>query len=255
MNTSLEKGLQSAEVVQQALLPKKRHFDKLFTDSFVLYHPKESLSGDFYWIGQRDNKRFIVVGDCSGHGISASLITVLMLNLFNDIIMNRGFIPPDAVLNALDRCYINSFSNNQEGQFDNPWVDLSIISIDDTKNEISFSSANRKLLHVKTETTFNVYKSNGYSIGGWKIGRDRKFTAVTFPFVSGDKLYIGSDGFQDQFGGMNTKKFGSKKLHQLLISESHRCFDQQKDKLSDTLHSWRMNEPQTDDICVIGVRL
>lgn len=255
MNTSLEKGLRSAEAVQQALLPKKHHFEKMFVDSFVLYHPKESLSGDFYWVGQCDNQRFIVVGDCSGHGISASLITVLMLNLFNDIIMNQGITAPNEVLNALDTSYIQSFSGNHEVKFDNPWVDLSIIVIDDDKKEISYSSANRKLLHVRTEQSFDVYKSNGYSIGGWKIGENREFTSVTFPFLEGDKLYIGSDGFQDQFGGINTKKFGSKKLHQLLCSQSHFSFAYQKEKLSDTLISWRKNEPQTDDICVIGVKL
>ncbi len=255
MTSSVETGLRSAEIVQQALLPKRRHFDKMFPDSFVLYHPKEMLSGDFYWIGRKDNKRFIVVGDCSGHGISAALVTVLMLNLFEYIIMNKGIMAPDKVLNELDKRYIESFSNSSDTQFDNPWVDLSILCIDDEKHEISYASANRKLLHVKSEFDFEIYKSNGYSLGGWQVKEDRDFKSRLFKFKPGEKIYLGSDGFQDQFGGNNSKKFGSKQLHQMLCSNSGQPFDIQRDRLSAALRSWRLNQPQTDDICVVGVML
>lgn len=255
MTSSVETGLRSAEIVQQALLPKRRHFEKLFSESFVLYHPKELLSGDFYWIGQKHNKRFIVVGDCSGHGISAALVTVLMLNLFEYIIMNKGIVAPDAVLNELDKRYIESFSNSAGTQFDNPWVDLSVLCIDDGKEEVQFASANRKLLHVNSSGNFEVYKSTGYSIGGWQVKEDRVFTSSSFSFQSGDKIYLGSDGYQDQFGGQLSKKFGSKQLHQLLYSNSDLRFDVQRDRLSANLRSWRLNQPQTDDICVVGVKL
>lgn len=255
MTTSVEAGLRNAEIVQQALLPKRRHFDKLFSDSFVLYHPKEMLSGDFYWIGRKGNKRFIVVGDCSGNGISAALITVLMLNLLEYIVMNKGIIAPDAVLNELDKRYIESFSVANDTQFDNPWVDLSILCIDDTLKTITYASANRKLLHVQSSDTFEVYKSNGYSLGGWQVKNDRNFNAQSFSFQPGDKIYMGSDGFQDQFGGKKQKKFGSKQLHTLLSHNSDKPFDVQKERLSKTLRSWRANEPQTDDICIVGVKL
>ncbi len=193
MTSSVAAGLRNAEIVQQALLPKRRHFDKLFSDSFVIYHPKEMLSGDFYWIGRKDNIRFVAVGDCSGHGISAALVTVLMLNLFEYIIMNKGILAPDAILNELDKRYIESFSDQSNAQFDNPWVDLSIISIDDSTNQITYASANRKLLHVKSLDDFDVYKSNAYSLGGWQVQNYRDFKSITFPFKVGDKIYVGSD--------------------------------------------------------------
>lgn len=88
--TQIESSLQSAKLVQEALLPKERHFRRLFEDSFVLYWPKEILSGDFYWIGQKNELRFIIVGDCTGHGISAALMSVLALNLFEYAVMNKG---------------------------------------------------------------------------------------------------------------------------------------------------------------------
>lgn len=255
MTSSVESGLRSAELVQQALLPKRRHFDKLFPDSFVIYHPKEMLSGDFYWIGRKDNKRFIVVGDCSGHGISAALVTVLMLNLLEYIVMNKGIVAPDEVLNELDKRYIESFSDHSNTQFDNPWVDLSILAIDDRSKHITYASANRKLLHVTSCSNSQIYKSNAYSLGGWQVQNQRDFKSISFPFEHGDKIYLGSDGFQDQFGGDRSKKFGSKKLHQLICANSEKPFDVQKDRLSSELHSWRLNEPQTDDICIVGVCL
>ncbi|XOV69084.1 MAG: PP2C family protein-serine/threonine phosphatase [Fluviicola sp.] len=256
MTSSIEAGLRSAEIVQRALLPKQRHFDKLFSDSFVLYKPKEILSGDFYWIGGKGDYRYIVVGDCSGHGIPAAMVTVLMLNLLEYIIMNKGVTTPDNILNELDKRYIESFSHTQDKiPFDNPWVDLSIICINDRKRNISFSSANRKLLHVNGKGQSTVYKSNGYSLGGWQVKEKRNYTAVQFSFEEFDNLYLGSDGYQDQFGGNQTKKYGSKNLHQLLYDISPQPFVAQYQILLDELQTWSRNEPQTDDICVLGVKL
>lgn len=254
MGETFEKELRSAEILQRALLPKKRHFDRVFDESFVLYYPKEILSGDFYWIGQKSGIRFIVVGDCSGHGISAALVSVLMLNLFEHVIMNKGIVSPDEILNELDKRYIESFKNTGDGYYDNPWVDLSVIAIDDVRNHMHFASANRKLLHVSGERGI-IHKSTGYSLGGWQVRSNRNFGSTKIDFLPGDKIYIGSDGFQDQFGGNMSKKFGSRRLHDLLCSISEKPMELQKERLSDVLMEWKSNETQTDDICIVGVQL
>ena len=255
MGETIERELRSAELLQQALLPKKRHFDRLFSDSFVFYRPKEYLSGDFYWVGKRNKVRYLVVGDCSGHGVSAALVTVLMLNLIEYAIMNKGIRDPDKILREIDKRYIESFTDSDDTAFDNPWVDLSVISIDDSKNLLTYSSANRKLLHVRDREDFTIHKSNGYPLGGWQVRSEREFESREISFEPGDALYIGSDGFQDQFGGGDSKKFGSMRLHQLLAANSQIPFELQCEFLAYEFRQWKSDETQTDDVCIVGVKL
>lgn len=251
----LERSLRSAELVQQALLPKKRHFERMFDDSFVLYLPKDILSGDFYWIGQKNEYRIIIVGDCTGHGIPAALVSVLALNLFEYVVMNKGVNEAHKILEEVEKRYIESFKHIDEDTFDNPWIDLSVICINDPMQRIQFASANRKLLYVVDSSSSHVYKSTGYPLGGWQLRENRTFEPVYIPYSKGSKLYLGSDGFQDQFGGARGKKYGSLRLHEFLQKHSHLSFSEQRALLEEEFQSWRTREDQTDDICIVGVKL
>ncbi|MDB4515986.1 SpoIIE family protein phosphatase [Crocinitomicaceae bacterium] len=253
--TQIESSLQSAKLVQEALLPKERHFRRLFEDSFVLYWPKEILSGDFYWIGQKNELRFIIVGDCTGHGISAALVSVLALNLFEYAVMNKGITLPHKILEEVDNRYIESFKDINEENFDNPWIDLSVVCIDDKKKRIQFAAANRKLLYVPNGYPAQVYKTKGYPLGGWQIRKLRSFSSIEIPYEKGSNLYLGSDGIQDQFGGEKLKKFGSSRLHQILKSNSRLPFTDQQRLLKSNILEWKQNEEQTDDICLIGIQV
>lgn len=253
--TEHRQNLLNAQYVQRGLMPKQRHFDRLFKDSFALYLPKEIVSGDFYWVGKKHNLRYLVVGDCTGHGVSASLTSVLALNLFEYIIMNKGIKRTHHILAEMDKRYIESFMDVETDEFDNPWIDLAIIAIDDLEQQIYFSAANRKLLHVKSAEESCTYKSHGYPIGGWQIQTDRSFETITIPYEKGDQIYLGSDGYQDQFGGDRNKKFGSKRVHQELIKNSSASFKDQHEVLIETHSQWRGDNDQTDDICIVGVKL
>lgn len=253
--TQLESSLRSAKLVQEALLPKKRHFDRLFEDSFVLYWPKEILSGDFYWIGQKDAFRYIIVGDCTGHGISAALVSVLALNLFEYAVMNKGIKDPHKILEEVDRRYVESFKDVNEENFDNPWIDLSVVCIDDYNKRIQFAAANRKLLHITNDASPKLYKTKGYPLGCWQIRELRNFQSIDIPYQKGSKLYLGSDGVQDQFGGEYSKKFGSSRLHKLLTENSAQPFEVQQERLKRELLNWQSDEEQTDDICIVGVEI
>ncbi len=253
--TQLESSLQSAKLVQEALLPKRRHFNRLFEDSFVFYSPKEILSGDFYWVGQKGEFRIIIVGDCTGHGISAALVSVLALNLFEYVVMNKGVFEAHKILEEVEKRYIESFKDVDDATFDNPWIDLSVICINDTMERIQFASANRKVLHVIAPSRKAIYKSTGYPLGGWQLRENRTFEPVYIPYLKGSKLYLGSDGFQDQFGGPLGKKYGSLKLHEFLAKNSDLSFSEQREKLRQEFIQWIANEDQTDDICVVGVKI
>jgi serine phosphatase RsbU (regulator of sigma subunit) len=255
--TSIEhrQNLINAQYVQLGLLPKQRHFDRLFSNSFALYLPKEIVSGDFYWVGKKHNMRYLVVGDCTGHGVSASLTSVLALNLFEYIIMNKGIKRTHHILAEMDKRFIESFMDVEKDEFDNPWIDLAIVAIDDTNQQINFCGANSKLLHVEPSGNFNTYKSKGYPIGGWQIESDRAFETITIPFKKGDQIYLSSDGYKDQFGGERNKKFSSRRLHGEIIKNSSSTFSEQRESLIDIHSNWKGQNSQTDDICIVGVEL
>lgn len=162
-----KQSLESARIVQQGLLPKDRHFKRVFDNHFVFYQPQNIISGDFYWVGEIKNQKYLVVGDCTGHGVSAALISVLALNLLEYSIMNKKIKKVHKILQEVDKKFIESFKNSQQSNYDNPWIDLSIICIDKKEQKIYYSSANRKLLLVDKSKKGELYKGSRYPIGGW----------------------------------------------------------------------------------------
>lgn len=250
-----EKSLLSARFVQQGLLPKERHFKRMFKEHFVLYFPQRIISGDFYWVGQKHDLKYLVVGDCTGHGVSASLLSVLALNLFEYVIMNKGIKKTNKILKTLDNKFIESFKDAQKVNFDNPWIDLSLIRIDEKHQKIQYSTANRKLFHVPKKGEAKIHRGSSYPIGGWQIEENRTFDSASFHYEKGDAIYLGSDGFQDQIGGPRDKKFTSKRLHNLLDEIGPLPMHYQQEKLAIEFMKWKGQESQTDDVCVLGVRL
>lgn len=247
--------LRNARIIQQGLLPKRRHFKRLFENYFTLYIPKKMISGDFYWVGEKNGLRYLVAGDCTGHGVSAALLSVLAMNLFEYAVMNKGIKKTNKILQEVDKRFIESFKNTEMDNFDNPWIDLSIVCVDANKKKIYFSGANRKLLHINSEKETAVYRGDRYPIGGWQMEKKRVFMPQIIPFREGDLLYLGSDGFQDQIGGELNKKYRSERLHDFLNSISSFPMDYQKEKLKEEFESWKNNNEQVDDICILGVQL
>ena len=228
-NVQAEKAeLINAKIIQQGLLPKERHFNRLFENYFVVYLPKNIISGDFYWVGENGGLRYIVAGDCTGHGVSAALLSVLAINLFEYAVMNKRIKKTSKILQEIDKRFIESFKGDQETFFDNPWIDLSLICLDTDNKRVYFSGANRKILHINQNNELNIYKGNRYPIGGWQLEGNREFSPQTFSYNEGDSLYLGSDGFQDQIGGDANKKYKSTRLHNFLLSIHNQSMKEQK---------------------------
>ena len=247
--------LNNAKIIQEGMLPKKRHFERLFKESLALYIPQNTISGDFYWVGEKHNMQYLVVGDCTGHGVSAALLSILAINLFEYTVMNKGYKKPSKILKEVDKKFIESFKNANITTFDNPWIDLSIICINQKTKQIQFSSANRKLIHIDNSNKLNIYKGSRYPIGGWQLEKNRKFESQSIFFSEGDTIYLGSDGFQDQIGGPKNKKYKSRKLHQFLTKINHLEFNVQKKELHKEFNNWKGKHFQIDDVCIVGIRL
>lgn len=250
-----DEELITARTIQLGMLPKERHFKRIFNHHFVLDIPLNIVSGDFYWLGEKHGLKYLVVGDCTGHGTSAALLSVLAINLFEYAIMNKGIKKVFKVLKEVDKKFIESFKDSEEGTFDNPWIDVSILCIDEKKQKIYFSSANRKLLYVSITGETNIYKGNKFPIGGWQIKNNRVFDTHIIDFKKGDQFYLGSDGFQDQIGGPKEKKYKSKNLHNFITTHSKLTLKMQKEGLNKELKAWKKSYLQTDDICIVGIKL
>lgn len=253
--TTYIESLKYAEIIQRGLLPKKRHFDRLVDDYFVLYQPLNILSGDFYWIGKKDHLTFIAVGDCTGHGVPGALLSVLASSILEYSIMNKGLNKTNKILKEVDKKFIESFSGVKEESYNNDWVDIALICVDRNENKLYFSSANRKICIVKRDKTMLILEGSSYPIGGWQVEKERKFESRSFVFQKGDAIYIGSDGFQDQIGGPKNKKYSSKRLHSFLNELSELKMDEQKSILENEMKDWKGVNEQIDDICIVGIRL
>jgi serine phosphatase RsbU (regulator of sigma subunit) len=250
-----EENLKYAAIIQKSLLPKKRHLDRIALDHALLYKPLEYVSGDFYWTAKRDIFEFIAVGDCTGHGVPAAMLSLFVLNSLEYLVMNKGLINTAEILRELDKRFIESFHEKKDHMYNQEWIDISIVCINRRMNEIYFSSANRRILIVKSDGEMLVQKGDNFPIGGWQFAENRDFKVQITPFVPGDVLYLGSDGFQNQLGGEKIKKFGSNRLHQFFGEHVGLPLNEQFSLLSEEFESWKGAEEQTDDICLLGLRL
>lgn len=242
-----------AGILQQALLPKKRHIDRVFEEYFVIYNPKNHVSGDFYWVGEKNDIRYFACADCTGHGVPAAMLSILGYSLLNYALYISDLASPSEILKKVDYKFIESFDfgNNQNT---NDWIDISLCAYDPSTQKLTFCGANRKALVVSDKNS-HVIPGNRYPIGGWQLEEYREFTEHTIDVEPNSWVYLGSDGFQDQFGGMFGKKFGSNKLHTLLKSISKFNGADQEILLRDHHTIWSKGREQTDDICLMGIKI
>ena len=252
-SNDLVDSLKYAEIIQKGVLPKERHFKRYFKNHFVLYRPHSFVSGDFYWVGEIDDKILFSVGDCTGHGVPGAMLTMLAQSFLNHIVLGKGMTNTADILVEFDKKFIETFQNEKEHNYSNDWIDMALCCFDKKNMTLNFSSAKRKLLHI-SEKQSTLYKGANYPIGGWQIEQNRSFDSDTIALKKGDMLYLGSDGFQDQIGGEKSKKFGSKKLHTLLSEIAHYPCDKQLSLLRSTFLNWQNDHEQLDDICLMGLR-
>ena len=253
-NKELTDSMVYASVLQQGLLPKKRHFNRLVSESFIIYEPFHYVSGDFYWLAQKEDKVYFAAVDCTGHGVPGAMLTMLGHSFLNYIVLNKGLTSVDEVLQELDKKLIETYAPAIENGATNDWMDISLCCFDKKEKKLHYSGANRKILFVSGDQ-HQILSGSRYPIGGWQIEDERKYPSQTVTAEKGDTVYLGSDGFQDQFGGSRLKKYSSKKLHETILKISHLSLAKQADLLKEEFKSWKGAQPQVDDICLLGIKL
>jgi serine phosphatase RsbU (regulator of sigma subunit) len=248
-------SLSYAAVIQQGIFPKKRHFDRIFKESFIFYLPKQIVSGDFYWLTEVDDLIYIAVGDCMGHGVPGAMLSMLIYNLLNYAVLNKKIKKTYKIMREVDKRFTENFSSIDQNQIYNiDWVDISICCIDRKKKQIFFSGAHHNLLLAK-KNEVQVFRGDAYPIGSCPLEGCKSYESVCISYDEDDILYLGSDGFQDQIGGSNGKKYKTIALRKFLNSNSKLSLKDQKYELEKEFYRWKGNLNQRDDVCIIGMKL
>jgi phosphoserine phosphatase RsbU/P len=257
-NREITDSIHYAKNIQNASIPSEERFRSHFADSFVLYKPKDIVSGDFYWVYERDEIVYYVTADCTGHGVPGGFMTMLGLSFLEEIVAGRNIQDPAAVLDLLRDKIINALNQSGDPGESKDGMDITICRIDKRTRELTYASANNDLYVVSTDPDSNTRVLNEYKANRQPCGfyHDHKpFTAHTIRLQAGDCIYTFTDGYADQFGGPKGKKFRYKQLEELLAANAHLGFDEQKHLLNDTIENWRGSLEQIDDILVIGVKI
>lgn len=253
-NDDITSSINYAKRIQTAFLPLEQDIAKAIPDFFILYQPRDIVSGDFYWFEQKDNKIILAAADCTGHGVPGALMSMIGNEILKQIVVQRGIVEADKILNDLHTgirtALRQDVSKNADG------MDISLVVIDYNRKILEFAGAKNPLYYIQHGEFFQI-KGDVFSIGGVPTKEATNFVKHTIDISTPTTFYIGSDGFQDQFGGEKNKKFMVKHLRDLLFSIHHQEMGEQKEILANTITDWIKTgkSHQTDDILWIGARL
>lgn len=261
-NKDITDSIKYAKRIQEAMLPNLDSMLKHIPDSFVLYKPKDIISGDFYWFTEKNNLLFLAAADCTGHGVPGALMSMIGSTLLNEIINGKGIIKADDILFQLREGIIKSLKQTGADGESKDGMDISLCIVNKANQSLEFAGANNPLwiirnietIETESESKLIEIKGNKQPIGIY-FGEANPFTAHTIKYNTGDVIYLFTDGYADQFGGPKGKKFKYSQLQQLILNNSSAPMRQQKENLENTIKSWKGELEQIDDILVIGIKL
>jgi serine phosphatase RsbU (regulator of sigma subunit)/HAMP domain-containing protein len=246
----LTDSIRYAKRLQSSILPSDEWIDKKLPSSFVLFKPKDIVSGDFYWFEESVNGKIIFSAvDCTGHGVPGAFMSLVGHNGLHQAVNEHGMEEPGAILDDLNRSAKRALTRTSEGESVSDGMDMALCTIDKEARKLEFSGANNPLYLVRNGE-LHEYKADKVPIGG---EGEHRYNTQRLDLQKGDVLYVFSDGFPDQFGGPKGKKFKYRPFKELLISISDKPMQEQKEILDRTIEEWKGDLEQIDDILVIGV--
>ena len=257
-NADITDSIRYAQRIQSAILPDPNILYHHFPESFILYLPKDIVSGDFYWIAEVNEDLFVAVVDCTGHGVPGAFMSVLGNSLLNDAILQNRITETDVILNKLHHGIVSNLDRSHQGALLQDGMDMSLIKINKKTKTIQYSGANRPLLYILNDQITEIEPdklSIGYSIIQNTPANEKHFTKTEFTYEVGASLIQYSDGVTDQFGGDNNRKFSNKSFLALVESLWKESPVDQRDAIAQVIRDWQGNRIQTDDILVIGIKL
>jgi len=254
-NRDITDSIRYAQRIQNSILPPTALLNQFVPDSFVFHRAKDIVSGDFYWWHNDSDFLIIAAVDCTGHGVPGAFMSVIGSNYLNQIVADRGMRQPGSILNALNEQVRKSLKQDSDEATTRDGMDLALCVIDRNEKKITFGGAYRPLYVVRNGEIIE-YAPNKFSIAGVQFENiDMNFTTQEVDIEFGDVLYLGSDGYADQFGGPKTKKMSTRRFKQLLTQIYQHPMHIQMELLQHNFDKWKADEEQTDDILLIGLRI
>jgi serine phosphatase RsbU (regulator of sigma subunit) len=257
-NREITDSIFYAKNIQTSLIPSKIDFEKYFEESFILFKPKDIISGDFYWISDKDGKIIFVTADCTGHGVPGGFMSMLGISMLNEIINEYALTEPALVLSKLRKKVITSLKQKGISGEHQDGMDLTLMVIDKKEMKLVYSAANHTFYIIRKNNdggfVLKQFKGDKQPVGiyGEKL---KPFSQTEVELQKGDIIYTFSDGYADQFGGPDGKKFKYKQLQEILIKIAGLSLSEQQIHLDKTITNWKGNLEQIDDITVVGIKI
>ena len=261
-NKEITDSIQYAKRIQQALITPEEVLKKNVPNSFVFFQPKDIVSGDFYWMEQlsttkenEENERLCVcsVSDCTGHGVPGAFMSLIGIKILNQSIKEKEINSPAEALDFVNNQVFNTINkHSDENNIVRDGMDAVLFAINFNTLVLSFAGANNSLYIVRNKELIEI-KGDKQPIGSY--ANQNKFTNVQFQLQKGDMVYASTDGYPDQFGGVDGKKLKTKQFKEKLVEYSDLSVEDQKKSLQEYFNYWKGDLEQLDDICVLGVKI
>ncbi|HWY12606.1 MAG TPA: SpoIIE family protein phosphatase [Bacteroidia bacterium] len=249
----IDHSIQYAKGIQTALLPNINDIKKIYPESFIYYLPKDVVSGDFYWFHNVDDYFYCVAADCTGHGVPGALMSIVSMDKIIQAIFEKKLNEPKDILKFLNVEIKKALKQHTDEAKQRDGLDIALVRINTKNNSLDFASANRPL-YIISNNKLSEYKADKVAIAGFTPD-NHEYKQLSLKLNKGDCLYIASDGYADQFGGGNGKKFMTKNFKMLLEEGSGKDMKSQESQVISSHTSWKGKYEQVDDILVIGIKI
>lgn len=253
-NIEITDSINYAKRIQTSILPDITKLKEAFMDAFILFHPRDIVSGDFYWFDKIDDDKFIIVcADSTGHGVPGAFMSMIGSTLLQDIVTRQRISKPSVILSMLDKQIFSTLNQNVELGVSNDGMDMVVCEFNVKTRHLRFASAMRPIIIVLDGEPYYI-KGNRLSVGG-ESAIEKFFDDQEYYLNEGDTVYLFSDGFPDQFGGIDGKKLKIARLKKLIEQVSRQPMSEQREIISDFFFEWKGPFEQVDDILMMGIKV
>lgn len=252
-NKSITDSIVYAKRIQEALMPSTKHFKTILPGSFILHKAKDIVSGDFYWINERNDKVFIAVVDCTGHGVPGAFMSIIGFELLRNITDDQGIENADEILTVLNKGVSTTFGQAHDNFRLKDGMDIALCVIDKKNKQLEFAGAFRPLYFIR-DNKIQEIKGDRFSVGLLEDADSSEIKKTTIPLKKDDVFYIFSDGYADQFGGTEGKKYKYRRYRHLLLTIHKLPLEQQRTYLDRSFEDWMGKHEQVDDVLIVGFK-
>jgi PAS domain S-box-containing protein len=251
-NKKINESINYSKRIQNAVIPDNKAITNIFKDSFIFYHPKDVVSGDFPWMMEKGDEVYVAAVDCTGHGVPGAMLSLVGNFLLNDIIRNGNSLSPAVILDKLDEMVNTTLATEKNDSQIKDGMDIALCKINVKTRKMEYAGAHRPLYHV-VNGELKEYKGDKWAIGGGIYRNQTNFTNYEVNLKKGDAVYIFSDGLPDQFGGPNIRKFGPQRIKEVVINNSG-DINKTYTVMKNEFQQWMGDQKQTDDVLLIGIK-